>query len=99
VPVSYRVDSSLSLPGLGSMDLASVVYRVGASGPWSCACRELSNSYWYFKDALKPTLLPDVANVFGKYVVLLMYVRSDFAARLGQISSVPRVDRATSGTV
>jgi hypothetical protein len=78
--------------------LASVVYRVGASGPWSCACRELSNSYWYFKDALKPTLLPDVANVFGKYVVLLMYVRSDFAARLGQISSVPRVDRATSGT-
>jgi hypothetical protein len=98
VPFSYRVDSALSLPGLGSMDLISVVYRVGAGGPWSCACRELTNSYWYFKDALKPTLLPDVANVFGKYVVLLMYVKTDFAARYGQISSVSRVDAASAGT-
>ena len=74
------VEDQFSLPGLGVLELAGIVYHSGGisfqSGHYTCASRGPDRLFWYFDDSATPRRLgEDIADFKCQCVVLLAYVR------------------------
>ena len=74
------VEDQFSLPGLGVLELAGVVYHSGGasykSGHYTCAARAPDRMFWYFDDAATPRRLGEnIADFKSECVSVLAYVR------------------------
>ena len=75
----FHADDTVSLPGCGNADLVAVVY--GKTYPatkthFTCAVRDIDNSWWYFEDMRPPRNLGrvDMSDLCRHCVDLLVYV-------------------------
>ena len=74
----FCVDEQTSLPGLGCMNLAAIMFHFGRrreTGHYTCACRGPDGGFWHFDDAREPVAVRSVVGFFDRNVDALVYVR------------------------
>ncbi len=99
----FCVDEQASLPSLGSMHLAAIMFHFGRgreTGHYTCASRGPDGGFWYFDDAREPVPLRSVVGFFDKNVDALVYTKSGLARpRQGgvEVGSGGRCDEGRPG--
>ena len=99
----FCVDEQASLPSLGSMHLAAIMFHFGRgreTGHYTCACRGPDGGFWYFDDAREPLPLRSVVGFFENNVDALVYTKSGLARpRRGgvEVGSGGRCDEGRPG--
>ena len=88
----FCVDDQTSLPDLGPMSLAAIVFHFGRgreTGHYTCACRGPDGGFWYFDDAREPVAVRSVLGFFEKNVDAVVYTKPGFVG--------PRLDTLVAG--
>ena len=88
---SVVAEEELSLPGVGSFELASVVYHSGrrvTSGHYTCVSRGADGTFWRFDDEVVRRLALDVGRLLTRSVYVLIYTRPGGAAVFAGMGSL-----------
>ena len=73
-----RVEEELSLPDVGTFELAGVVYHSGqtfGSGHYTCASRGPDRQFWRYDDEVSRPTAVDIGRLLPRSVYVLVYTR------------------------